>query len=358
MRSLLEQVKLATPTLRIRIAGTNGKGSTAFMLSRTLADYGLKTGLYTSPHIHQFNERIRINGLPISNAELVSRLENLIPKVLEIGASYFEMATTLALCFFSDSRVDVEILEAGVGARLDATTSVPADMALLTPIGLDHQNWLGESLSDIAREKAHAMNGCQWAISTPQVTKVAEVLRSHNPNIEILSLTTDVINLAACGAHQRINAALAFAAIQRLRKQGYYNNNLDHARKVIAATLIPGRLQCIEWKERRFWLDAAHNQHAIEALLPGLEVLATPFEIIFVFCREDRCLSGSLHLLRPYTRRLITPSIADEKPDASYERLEDALEAEVCGLKQGNFLILGSFTSVATAENWINRQKA
>jgi len=153
MRSLLEQVKLATPTLRIRIAGTNGKGSTAFMLSRTLADYGLKTGLYTSPHIHQFNERIRINGLPISNAELVSRLENLIPKVLEIGASYFEMATTLALCFFSDSRVDVEILEAGVGARLDATTSVPADMALLTPIGLDHQNWLGESLSDIAREK-------------------------------------------------------------------------------------------------------------------------------------------------------------------------------------------------------------
>lgn len=357
MRSLLEQVVLATPTLRIRIAGTNGKGSTAFMLSRALVDCGLKTGLYTSPHIHQFNERIQINGLPISNTELLSLLNDLMPKALEVGASYFEMATVLALSFFSARQVDVEILEAGVGARLDATTAVPANMALITPVGLDHQNWLGASLSDIAREKAHAMNGCQWAISAPQVPKVAEVLRSHKQDIDILSQPTDLSNLAACGAHQRINADLAFAAVQRLKKQGYYNNSLDHARKVIAATLIPGRLQCIERGEMRFWLDAAHNQHAIEALLPSLETLATPFEAIFVFCREDRCLSGSLNLLRPYTGRLITSAAMNGTSDASYKSLADALQAEVCGLKQGSFLILGSFISVATAEKWINREK-
>jgi len=146
---LAETNQLKQPKLRIRIAGTNGKGSTAFMLANALQACGLKVGLYTSPHILQFNERIRINGEPVSDTALLQGIEQLMPRALEIGASYFETATALALKQFSDLEVDVEILEAGVGARLDATTAVEADVALITPIGLDHQGWLGEFSVDL-----------------------------------------------------------------------------------------------------------------------------------------------------------------------------------------------------------------
>ncbi len=155
MQELLRPLCIKRPKLRVRIAGTNGKGSTAFMLSHALQACGMRTGLYSSPHIQHFGERIRINGVPVSETTLHMLMQSIMPAALKAGASYFEAATALALKYFSDSHVDVEILEAGVGARLDATTAVEADMALITPIGLDHQNWLGDRLADIAAEKAH-----------------------------------------------------------------------------------------------------------------------------------------------------------------------------------------------------------
>jgi len=346
------------PRLRIRIAGTNGKGSTAFMLAHALSSCGIKVGLYTSPHIHHFSERIRINGIPIDHDELLTALECLVPLALKVGASYFEVATAMALRFFSTSNVEVEILEAGVGAHLDATTAVPADVALITPIGLDHQAWLGDSLGSIAMEKAYVMDGCRWAISALQEQTVANVLQGRRPDLMILQHIPALPVLASPGRHQRVNAGLAFAAMQRVEKSFFPEIDMEAVRRAIAGTRIPGRLQLFHWGGHLIWLDAAHNRHAVQALLPGLRRLADPFNAIFVFPRRDRDLSDSLELLRPYARRLVTPRWMQFGSGPGYTTLESALEAQLTNQKRGKFLVLGSFTAVASAENWLAARDA
>jgi len=353
VHALLAEMNLNRPRLRIRIAGTNGKGSTAFMLSHALQRAGLTAGLYTSPHIHTFNERIRINGQPVTDAEIISILEDIITTATKIGASYFEVATALALSLFSRARVDVEILEAGVGARMDATTAVPADMALVTPVAMDHQAWLGEALTAIADEKAHVMDGCRWAISAAQADEVSEVLRKHRPDIEFVSDEDVLQPLKMAGDHQHCNASLAYAAIRRLCAEGGVEADLPAMMSAIANTQVPGRLQHILWNRCDLWLDAAHNMHAVQALLPSLPDLADPFDAILVFTRGDRDLTEALPLLRPLTRRLVAQNNQAGCCDANYDDLRDALEAEVEGRAGGTFLVLGSFTSLATAEDWL-----
>ncbi len=358
MQRLLQEMSLRRPGLRIRVAGTNGKGSTAFMLAAAMHAADLSVGLYTSPHILRFNERIRINGVPADDATLTARLRDIMPAALACGASYFEAATALALACFSDAGVDVEILEAGVGARLDATTAVPADMALITPIALDHQAWLGDSLPDIAREKAAAMDGCADAISAPQDAEVADVLAAHRPDVVFATVPDDLPALRAAGEHQRINAALALAAVRHLRKRGQVSITDDAATAAVAQADIPGRLQHVSAGGRNIWLDAAHNLHAIEALLPSLPVLAEPFDAIFVFPRTDRDLGPALSMLRPYTRRLIGPPRYRGGCDATYACVEDALAAEITARDSGHFLALGSFVTVAAAWRWLSEHGA
>ncbi len=354
MQRLLQGLHLRGPALRIRIAGTNGKGSTAFMLAAALRAAGLSVGLYTSPHILRFNERIRINGVPAYDAVLADKLRDIMPAALACGASYFEAATALALACFSDAGVDVEILEAGVGARLDATTAVPADMALMTPIALDHQAWLGDSLPDIAREKAAAMDGCVDAISAPQDAEVADVFAAYRPDVDFITVPDDLPALQAAGEHQRINAALALAAVRRLRKRGLISVTDDATTVAVAQAEIPGRLQYVGAGGCNIWLDAAHNLHAIEALLPSLPALAAPFDAIFVFPRADRDLGLALPMLRPYARRLIGPPRYREGCDATYACVKDALAAEIAARDSGRFLVLGSFVTVAGAWRWLS----
>lgn len=353
MHALLTEMNLNQPRLRIRVAGTNGKGSTAFMLAHALQTAGLIVGLYTSPHIHTFNERIRIHGQPVTDAEIIPALEGMVSTAMSIGASYFEVATALALCLFSRARVDVEILEAGVGARLDATTAVPADMALMTPIALDHQAWLGETLAAIADEKAYAMQDCRWAISAPQVDDVTDILQRHRMGIEFVSGEEDFPSLKMAGDHQRCNASLACAAIRRLCVEGEVAADLPLMMEAVADTEVPGRLQHIRWHHHHIWLDAAHNMHAVRALLPSLHALANPFDGILVFTREDRDLADALPLLRPFTRRLVAQHGHAGCCDANYNSLRNALDAEIAGKENGSFLVLGSFTSVAASESWL-----
>jgi len=345
---LLSHLSLHRPQLRIRVAGTNGKGSTASMLAAAFAACGFKVGLYTSPHILAFNERIRINAIPVANEQLRESLEMLMPIALEAGASYFETATALALDQFSRAHVDVEILEAGVGARLDACTAIAADVALITPIALDHQNWLGDTLAEIAAEKAYAMSGCQYAISAPQALEVSNALRSFQADISFCSILTWP-HLAVCGQHQYINASLAYAAIEALQS-ALPKLDLSTAQHAIATCQITGRLQRLQLKTANVWIDAAHNAHAIEALLPSLPALlatvhAQRFDAILVFTRSDRSLLTMLPQLNNYTAELIS----NDDPTHEYQArsasaaLQDAIQAH----PRGNFLVLGSFTTVA-----------
>lgn len=336
--SLLSQLQLRRPRLRIRVVGTNGKGSTSFMLAAALQTCGLKVGLYSSPHILEFNERIRINGTPVANALIEKSLGHLMPHALRIGTSYFETATAVALDLFSRAAVDVEVLEAGVGARLDATTAVAADLALITPIGLDHQNWLGDTLQKIAEEKAFAMNGCGLSLSAPQTSEVRSVLSAFNPALEFIELR-DWPDLAAFGEHQKTNASLAYSAVTTLAQNRCITCELTAAREAINYCLIPGRLQKINIGAASIWLDAAHNRHAIQALLPSLPQLADPLDAILVFTREDRSLDDCLPLLAPFARSVVSRS---ERADAT-----TALQEQLSLYPQGIFLVLGSFITVA-----------
>jgi len=348
---LLSALTLQRPKLRIRVAGTNGKGSTSFMLAAALQACGLRVGLYTSPHILDFNERIRIDGIAVPNEQLMHSLAMLMPIALAAGASYFETATALALHQFSRANVDVEILEAGVGARLDATTAVDADMALITPIGLDHQNWLGDNLADIAREKAHIMNTCRHAISAPQCDEVAAILHAFNADLSFAEMHHAWDGLTAVGQHQHMNASLVWAAIKQLRPEcdavdldlGLgLDLDLDLAHEAILQCHIPGRLQYLRLGEAHVWVDAAHNHHAIEALLPSLCSIADPFDAIVVATRHDRSLQAMLPALQPHAVRLVSLNDAISHSPALL------LQQEIQQKPTGRFLVLGSFITVAS----------
>lgn len=348
MLALLEPLKCKRPALRIRIAGTNGKGSTAFMLAAGLQEAGLKVGLYTSPHVLRFHERIQIDGRPIGDTDLWAYLEHIMPSALSIGASYFEVATALALHHFSESTVDVEILEAGVGARLDATTAVEADMALITPIGLDHEAWLGETLAQVAEEKAYALHGCQWGLSAPQKPELAEILVHHKKTIKF----TDVIDRPCLmqGEHQQVNAGLAYAALEVLCEYQCIQSKHGVLKSAVTQAIAPARLQYVSYGQAHIWLDAAHNRHAIEALIPSLPSLANPFDAILIYTREDRSLLDSLDMLRPFSRQLIS-NIGDGV-DMIYPTPEKALAFILEKKPDARVLLLGSFTSVAAALRW------
>ena len=361
VRALLDVLALHRPRLRVRVAGTNGKGSTATMLAAGLRAAGLRVGLYTSPHILRFAERIRVDGQPAPDGALRRGLERLLPRAREVGASWFEVATALALGHFSDAEVDAEVLEAGVGARLDATTAVPADMALITPIALDHQAWLGDTLAAIAAEKAHAMDGCRFALSAPQPRQAREALRAHRADVTFVDDPWPGA-LAMPGAHQRVNAALAMAALLALRDAALLDADEQTLARAVEETRAPGRLQCVRWRSWRIWLDAAHNAHAVEALRPSLPALAAKpdgvLDAIFVFTREDRDLADALPRLRPYARRIVAGLPASGSDcDASYENLAEALEAELAPGESERedkaCLVLGSFTTVAAALRWL-----
>ncbi len=349
IQALLRHTHSRTPRLRIRIAGTNGKGSTAFMLAQALMDAGLSVGLYTSPHILHFHERIRLQGTPVDDGLLREALARLMPHALQLKASYFETATAMALDIFGHHQVDVEILEAGVGARFDATTAVSADMALLTPIGLDHQVWLGETLSAIAGEKACAMHGCPMALSAEQVDEVADVLRQARPDLAFIP-SRHWPRLNAWGTHQHGNASLALAALHLLAEHGHIAQCEEKWRQSIESMRIPGRMQCVKRGNAEIWLDAAHNRHAIEALLPSLQ--KQHWDAILVFTREDRSLDDATDLLRPLTSRLVG-HLSDG--DQHYASLEQALSAELTGTSPPpqRILVLGSFTTVAATLRWL-----
>ncbi|RMG91218.1 MAG: bifunctional folylpolyglutamate synthase/dihydrofolate synthase [Zetaproteobacteria bacterium] len=350
MHTLLRAVRLNRPALRIRIAGTNGKGSTAWFMASALQATGLQVGLFTSPHLQSFNERLRINLQPIQDQELRCVAGQLIERAMRIGASYFEMATAMALAWFSARKVDVEILEAGVGARLDATTAVPADMALITPIGLDHCDWLGDDLHQIAWEKAHVMKDCRIFLSINQDAGAARALRQYQPGLSFVN-TEPWPDLICAGEHQWQNASLAWQALHVLAHKGIIPLRPDAWRSAMTSLNIPGRLQCHKLAECEIWLDAAHNLHAVESLLPWLKTRS--WDAILVFTREDRNLDEAVPKLLPHCRRLIGPC----KPwPTTAPNVQAALEQE---FKRGtrHLLIMGSFTTVAKALDWLDRRQ-
>lgn len=257
------------------VAGTNGKGSVCNMLASIMQANNYKTGLFTSPHLIDFRERIRINGEMISEdfvVDYVSKNKNLLVK---INASFFEITTAMALTAFKENRCDVCILETGLGGRLDATNVITPDISIITNIGLDHTQFLGNTLSEIAFEKAGIIKenipvvvGKKQAETWPVFEKVAQ---TKNAKL-FLSELIETIQTDLSGSFQKENVATVTTAIDVLKNLGWnfteekIKFGFEHVK---ASTGFQGRFQTINQKPLII-IDAAHNADGVQLILNEL----------------------------------------------------------------------------------------
>ncbi|MEX1118264.1 MAG: folylpolyglutamate synthase/dihydrofolate synthase family protein [Terrimicrobiaceae bacterium] len=270
----------------IHVAGTNGKGSVCAMLDAILRESGLTVGLYTSPHLMHFSERIRVQGCPIPETDLNAGLKKLrlLTSSWDHSPTFFEYATALAMDWFA-GRCDVAVIETGMGGRLDATNVVDPLVSVITPIALDHMQWLGSSHAQIAAEKAGIFKPGRPAVSAAQRPDVCEVLNNAASACGIPLAFVDSPwegPLALEGLHQKQNAALAVSALAA--------SGLVVTPQAIQAGLAsvrwPGRFQ--KWGDR--WIfDGAHNPHSAEALVATWKTEFGSLRVPVIFgCLADK----------------------------------------------------------------------
>ncbi len=323
----LDRIHLALRALKsperdypaLHVAGTNGKGSTCAFAAACLSAQGYKVGLYTSPHLTTVNERIKINAEDISDQLLGERILEVLalyPQALEQPAplTYFELGTLVALWHFSRERVDVAVLETGLGGRLDATTAARPVVTAVTPISLDHMDYLGHTLTAIAAEKAGIFKAGVPAVISRQAPEVLAVLertaRAVGAPLKVegrdfsferepgqraesfvyrgMRTTVPKLRLSLRGAHQAQNAALALACLELLEDRGIRISQAS-ARLGLAATHWPGRLEEIQGAPAVL-LDGAHNPAGVAALCAALDALYPGRRLHLVFgvlCDKD-----------------------------------------------------------------------
>lgn len=321
----------------VQIAGTNGKGSTAVMLSEIARAANITAGLYTSPHLSSITERIRIGNREISREEFArhaTRVREAAEALLRAGRlqsspTFFEQVTAIALLSFKEARVSLAILETGLGGRLDATTAAHAGVVAITPVSIDHQEYLGDTLTEIAAEKAAIIRAGVGAVVAPQSDDAMRVImercrevnvtpRTAGRGIEVLgasetgrfrgSFTTDKeryegITLGLRGRHQLVNASVAIHLSEVLSALGFAISR-EAIREGIEAARHAGRLELWD-SDPRVLFDGAHNRASAETLHDYLtEFARAPFTLLFGAMR-DKELAEIASLLFPLAERLI-----------------------------------------------------
>lgn len=329
----------------VHVAGTNGKGSTCAMIEALARAKGYKTGLFTSPHLVEFSERIRVNGAmipPEALAEEISFLKRL-SESWEQPPTFFELALAIALRHFRKNGVDFIILETGLGGRLDATNAVPKDMAVLAPIGLDHQQYLGDTLTQIASEKAAIIAPGKPAVTAVQEPEALAVIRQtaadRQAPLTIARMDGQTPRPSLPGRHQRENAALALEAMRQL-------NALPDAgtiRSALAAVQWPGRFERIATPP--LVLDGAHNEHAARVLAKTWKEEFPGQKAALVFAASAdkhlrdmipilRNIAGEWHLvpcssprIMPAEEMAVLLAEAEAEPVFIHSSLQEGLEA-------------------------------
>ncbi len=296
----------------VHIAGTNGKGSTAAMIFAIARAANLSVGLYTSPHLMDFRERIRVNDQFIPADFVVAFVRAMRPLIERIRPSFFEVTTAMAFQYFSQMALDLVIVEAGMGGRLDSTNVVHPLVTLLTPIGLDHQNFLGNSLAAIAREKAGILKPGVPAITNNTHPRVVEILKAQaeavdtwlqvlpEDGVEIVSTSLEgttahlqtpsgwleQVHINLLGAHQVQNARLAVAAVQQLAR--FLPLSEKHIYQGLSMVQWRGRLEVVR-HHPPIVVDVSHNPIGMETSLRQIKPLLKekPFNII-IGLQEDK----------------------------------------------------------------------
>ncbi len=289
------------PQTRLRflhVAGTNGKGSTCAMMDAILRAAGHRSGLYTSPHLVDFRERIRLDGVMISEDAVAEGLTLLrdAAEAWDHAPTFFELTTVLAAWWFARVGADYVVWETGMGGRLDATNAVTPEVAVITPIGMDHQKWLGDTLALIAGEKAGIIKTRVPVVSAPQTEEVRAVLAGKAAQVGApITFVTEPWSGEApglVGIHQRWNASLACTA---LRAAGIRVDDNAEA-KGLGAVVWPGRFQRVT---ENLVIDGAHNTQAIETLVTTWREVYGEVKASLVFAAlRDKDVAHLLRALR------------------------------------------------------------
>jgi dihydrofolate synthase/folylpolyglutamate synthase len=328
----------------VHIAGTNGKGSTAAMAEAIALTAGHRVGLYTSPHLVEITERIRVNGADISPTEF-ARLATQVRAVCEqLVASrtlpalptYFEQVTALGFLYFAEQNVDLAILEVGLGGRLDATNICAPTVCAITPVSLDHQEYLGAQLAEIAAEKAGILKPNVPVIVAPQAAEAMQVMAAkaaavNAPLIAVAALQNEVVideaasgmfhfqyhtavadyavQLNLRGEHQTINARTTIHLAEQLRQQG-----LCIPKAAIEAGLQQvhwdGRLELLEIEGKQLLLDGAHNMAGAKTLQDFLRDYEKDVPITMIFgAMSDKAIAGMAEMLFPFATTVIATRI-------------------------------------------------
>lgn len=252
----------------IHVAGTNGKGSTCAMIDSVARAAGNRTGLFTSPHLIDYRERVRVSGVEIPEEDCAAMLTELreICEALDPHPTFFEISLALAMRWFRERECELIVLETGMGGRLDATTAVPADVCAITPVGLDHMQWLGDTVEEIAAEKAGIFVEGKPAFSAPQEAGVRRVLEMEaNERRSPLSFVEQPLAgypVALAGEHQRWNAALALECLHAAGVRLDYEVVLHG----LSSVRWPGRFERFDHGGRQIVLDGAHNPQGAAVL--------------------------------------------------------------------------------------------
>ncbi len=292
----------------LHVGGTNGKGSVAAMLASVLGVAGRRVGLYTSPHLLDFRERIRIDGFPVDDALLSAAARRLRPEAEAVRGTFFETATALAFLCFAEAGVEFVVAEVGLGGRLDATNVLLPEIAAITNVAWDHADYLGNTLAAIAREKAGIVKPGVPLVLGRLDPEAGRVVRRHAEGVgaPLLQLGYDAavrririgreytefgymgpdadrpiqLRCPLLGAHQAWNAGLAALALESLPNE--YRPTADEIGLGVAGVRWPGRLQIERRRDRTWVLDVAHNLVAVEALAQSLTSLdlETPLALV------------------------------------------------------------------------------
>jgi len=311
-RQALAAASASTPKV-IHVAGTNGKGSVCAMIDSVCRAQGYRTGLFISPHLVTFRERICVNGEMISEDAVADGLTIIrdLAADWDPHPTFFEVTTALALKHFGDAKIDIAILETGLGGRLDATNAVQSDVSVITPIDLDHEMWLGNTLGEIAGEKAGIIKPRVPVVSAPQRPEAEEVIRARAAEcgapVQFVNETYHASPVALRGDYQKQNAAVAIAAVQAA--------NIQLGEKAIVRGLTaidwPARFQ--KWDERTI-IDGAHNPSAACILAQTWrEVFGNLKATLVLAVLLDKDLRGICEVLAPIAESVLLPKIRSER---------------------------------------------
>ncbi|MFE0531564.1 bifunctional folylpolyglutamate synthase/dihydrofolate synthase [Micromonospora parva] len=399
----------------IHLTGTNGKTSTARMIDSLLRAFGLHTGRYTSPHLETVRERIALDGEPVSEERFAAVYQEIKPLAELVDArsdeplTYFDMTTALAFATFADAPVDIAVVEVGLGGAEDATNVLQAGVCVITPIGLDHTEWLGDTLQDIALAKAGIIHPGATVIAAAQDEEAAGPLLERCTEVgatiareggefgvlgravavggQVLTLqglggVYDDVFIPLHGAHQAQNAAVALAAVEAFLGAGARRQlDIEAVREGFASTSSPGRLERVR-NAPTVLLDGAHNPHGMKATVTALQEEFAFSKLVAVLgVLADKDAEALLELLEPVVdhvvvtrnsspRAMPTEELAalaaeifgEERVDSA-EEMPDAIELAVALAEEDvpgelsgvGVLVTGSVVTVADARRLLKR---